>query len=248
MMTQNTKSNKPGLYGYFPKKNLNVILFATGLALCNASANAATLYGATVDFSFDDIFLNSLFGSYSISGDTLSFFPTNFVAQANNNLFGTANATTPLITVSAKSGYVLSGVSLFEQGDYYRIETAPNTSFVSVGGQFIVNNNATNFSADQPLNAKFDFNDLANGTPFVTSSWTVSEDVALNAAESATVKVQNVLIAGALPNVSTAFIEKKLLSIGAATFPVAVPVPAAFWTFGSALLGLLSVGRRKLAA
>jgi len=223
------------------RKNLSLLLVAAGMALSIGSANAAVLTGATVQFSFDDSLLDSLFGTFSVNGDNLEFSPHNFSALANGNLFGSANATTPLINVTAKSGYTLSGVSLFEQGDYYRIETAPDSSFVSVGGQFIVNNNATNFSSDQVLNSVLSFSALGNGAPLNTA-WTVSESVALNAA-AATVKVENLLVAGALPNISTAFIEKKLVSIGAYTTPV--PLPAAFWTFGSALLGSLLLVRRK---
>jgi len=220
---------------------MKMLLAAAGMALSMGSANAAVLMGNTVQFSFDDSLLDSLFGTFSVNGDNLEFSQHNFSALANGNLFGSANATTPLINVTAKSGYTLSGVSLFEQGDYYRIETAPDSSFVSVGGQFIVNNNATNFSSDQVLNSVLSFSALGNGAPLNTA-WTVSESVALNAA-AATVKVENLLVAGALPNISTAFIEKKLVSIGAFTVPV--PVPTAAWLFLSGLVGFISISKRK---
>lgn len=246
MTTQSFKSNPHELSRWL-RKNLMLTLFAAGFAFCNANAQAATFYGTTVDFSFDDSLLDSLFGTFLVNGDSLEFSPHNFVAQTNNNLFGTANATTTLITVSAKAGHALAGVKLLEQGDYYRIETAPNTSFVGVSGQLIVNNIATTFVSTLPLNTALGFNALASGARFTTSPWTVSESVALTAA-SATVTIENVLVAGALPNVSTAFIEKKRVSLTALTTPVTVPVPAAVWTFGSTLLGLWFSRRRKLAA
>ena len=246
MTTQSIKPNLAGISRRL-RKNLTLTVFAAGFAFCNAGAQAATLYGTTVDFNFNDSLLDSLFGTFLVNGDSLEFSPQNFVAKTANNLFGEANATTPLITVSAKAGYTLAGVKLFEQGDYYRIESAPNTSFVGASGQFIVNNAATTFTTTQSLNAALSFTALASNTAFTTSPWTVSESVALAAAQSATVRIENVLVAGALPNVSTAFIEKKLVSLTALTVPVTVPVPAAVWTFGSVLLGAWFSLRRKLA-
>lgn len=226
---------------------------AACLALFNAAGNAAIFSGSTVDYHFNDSLLSNLFGEISLSGDVLSFHPLDFAALSNNLPIVTANATTPLISVTAKSGYALTGLNLWEQGDYYRVESAPASSFVGVSGQFIVNNAATAFSASQPLSNVFSFAELANGVPFVTSAWDVSVAVALNAVESATVKVQNVLIAGISSAGNAAFIAKNLLSIGASTTPLAgppaaVPVPGAVWLFGSALLGWLGVGRSKRMA
>ncbi|MCQ8105769.1 PEP-CTERM sorting domain-containing protein [Methylomonas sp. SURF-2] len=229
---------------------------AAGLALFSMAGNAAVLNGSTVDYHFDDSLLNSLFGSVSISGDVLSFSPVGFEALANlvnNPPIITTTDTTPLISVTAKSGYVLNGLSLAEQGNYYRIESAPASSFVGVSGEFVVNGAATQFSANQPLTNAFGFAELANGVPFITSAWNVDVALALNALESATVKVQNILVAGVAGLGNSAFIAKNLLSIGAFTTqlsgpPAAVPVPGAVWLFGTALLGWIGVTRRKTMA
>jgi hypothetical protein len=225
------------------------LCLAAGLALFSMAGNAAILSGSTVDYHFDDGLLNNLFGAFSISGDVLSFSPTGFVALANDLPIITTNATTPLIGVTAKSGYALTGLTLREQGDYYRIESAPASSFVAVGGEFIVNGNATQFSANQPLTAAFSFAELAGGAKFATSAWDVDVAVALNAVEAANVKVQNILIAGVAGLGNSAFIEKKLLNIGAVTASIAttpVPVPGAVWMFGSVLLSWLGTRRNRV--
>ncbi|QPK63380.1 hypothetical protein IVG45_21695 [Methylomonas sp. LL1] len=110
-------------------KNVNLLLIAAGIALSSASVNAAALSGATVDFTFDDTGLGSLFDAYSVTGDTLTFWPTSLVAEMKNADFdiAQAKAKTPLVTISAKSGYSLTMLSFSEQGDYFRIETSPDT-------------------------------------------------------------------------------------------------------------------------
>ncbi|PPD20562.1 MAG: hypothetical protein CTY23_08270 [Methylomonas sp.] len=217
------------------------LLLAASLLLAGFNANAVTvLPGATVDFSFSVPF-NPLFGAFHVEGDSLRFKPTDFVATTTGGIDIT-NATTPLITVTARPGFVLTELNLFEQGDYFRIESAPNTTFVGVGGQFIVNNNPVQINADQGLNNAFSFTSLATGTPFVTTPWTLSESVALNSAQSATVRLENILVAGVMSNFSAAFIEKKLISIGVVT----VPVPAAFWLFATGLLTLVTTRRKAV--
>jgi hypothetical protein len=235
------------------RAHIKQLCIAAGLALFSAAGNAAIFSGSTVDYYFDDSLLNGLFGEFEVNGDVLSFHPISFEALANNLPIVTATATTPLINVTAKSGYALTGLNLKEQGDYYRVEAAPASSFVGVSGLFIVNDNATQFSANQPLTNAFSFADLANGVPFAAKAWGVDVAVALNAVDSATVQVQNLLIAGVAGLGNSAFIAKNLLSIAAystqlAAPPAAVPVPGAVWLFGSVLLGWVGLGRRKTMA
>lgn len=232
-------------------KSLNVVFAAVGLAFASSSVNAAiqsvSVSGATVDFfyQYDDAFGN-LFnpGIYLGAGDTLSFSPTNFVAQKNGVTgWSTATATTPLITVTAKAGYVLTGLSLFEEGDYYRIQSGSNMTLVSVAGQFIVNGNPKPISPAQLLNSTLSASGLFDESEtFQTSTWSVDSSVALNSLESATAKIQNILKAGINLNATSldeAFIEKKRTRLSASTVPVAAPVPGALWLFGTALAGFL---------
>ncbi|MDD2738279.1 MAG: hypothetical protein PHR94_05050 [Methylomonas lenta] len=240
-------------------KNLKLVLAAAGFALASSGVNAAimsvTVSGQTVDFSYQyDSSLPNLFnlGIYSVSGDSLSFSPTNFIAHQNGLTgWSTSTATTPLVTVTAKAGYALTNLSLFEQGDYYRSQSGTNMTMVSVGGQFIVDNNPSSIISSQPLTTAMSAAGLFDQSEtFQTSAWSVSSNVALNNALSATAKVENILRAGVNLNATAldeAFIEKKLMKFTAATTTV-VPVPGAFWLFGSALTGVLVSRRRNTTA
>jgi hypothetical protein len=231
-------------------------LAAAGLALASSGASAAivTLEGATVTYSYDDTaFLNPLFGSFKIATDqglltdTLTYDPTTFVAEKDSKGIDLTTATTPVFTVKAKAGYALTELDLFEQGDYLRVEDAANNTVVSVAGQFIVNDVPQSITSTEALDGAILVSDLQNGGTLATSPWTVENYAYLDFTESATVKVQNILFAMVTTDsgLNSAFIEKKLVNITAWTTPV--PVPGAFWLFGSALTGVL-VSRRRVAA
>ena len=206
------------------------ILMGMGAA---ASAAVVTLEGDTLWFSFDDAQLDDLFGGYSVTGDTLSFDPTVFRAKSNSGV-DVVSATTPQISVAAKEGFFLTGASLHEQGDYFRIGAAGE---VAVGGQFILNNSPTSISAG-PLTA------TTTIAAFTTTPWEIDSSGSLSGAEGS-IKLQNILLAGSIEDGNfSAFIEKKLIEISVDT--QAVPLPPAAWMLGSALVGLVTVGRRKL--
>lgn len=252
-----TSSNYQMNSGLTIVKNLKMAIAAVGLVVTSSTANALivpiTVSGDTVDFSYQyDDAVESLFdiGIYQVSGDTLSFSPTNFLAH-QNGLTGwdTVSSTTPLITVTAKAGYALSGLSLFEQGDYYRIQSGDNMTIASVGGQFIVDD-TPNLIGAQLLATMSASSLFAELETFHTSAWAIESSVSLNSVESVSAKVENILKAGVNLNATVldeAFIEKKLMSISANTVPVVVPVPAAFWLFGTAITGVLVARRSKVA-
>jgi hypothetical protein len=79
------------------------------------------------------------------------------------------------------------------------------------------------------------------------TDWSASNSTTLSSVESATAKIQNLLFAQTGAD-SLAFIEKTQMSLSAATMPVVVPVPGAFWLFGSALTGVLVSRRRNITA
>lgn len=232
-------------------------LAAAGLALASSGASAAivSIEGATVTYSYDNTaFLSPLFGSFTtadaVTGlltDTLQFSPTNFVAEKDSKGIDLTTATTPVFTVKAKAGYALTELDLFEQGDYLRVEDAANNTVVAVAGQFIVNDVPQSITSTEALDGAILVSDLQNGGTLATSPWTVENYAYLDFTESATVKVQNILFAMVTTDsgLNSAFIEKKLVNITAWTTPV--PVPGAFWLFGSALTGVL-VSRRRVAA
>ena len=164
-------------------KNVNWLLIAAGIALSSASVTAATLSGATVDFTFDDTGLGSLFDTYSVTGDTLNFWPTSLVAEMIDTGIDISKAKTPLVTISAKSGYSLTMLSLSEQGDYFRIETSADTTFVSAAGQLYVNDQSSDFTDVQSSNSAVTPSGIATGAKFLMP-WSVSETVGLSGAES----------------------------------------------------------------
>ena len=226
-----------------------IALAAAGLALASTGASAAivNLEGDTVWFSFDTDYTNPLFGSYKVDGDTLSFSPNSFVAETGHSGIVNRSATTDLINVTSKSGYVLSEISLFEQGDYYRVEETANNTLVRVQGQLIVNDVANSIHTIDPLDVAISTDDYFDPDYVAeTTTWNAESFGDAGWAETATVKVQNILNAGIRSDngVNYAFIEKKLMNITAWTAPV--PVPGAFWLFGSALTGIL-VSRRRTA-
>lgn len=241
--------------------NLKSALVAAGLALASSGASAAiqsvSVSGATVDFSYQyDDALPNLFnlGIYEVSGDSLSFSPTNFVAfQKGAAGWSDAFATTPLITVTAKSGYSLTGLSLFEQGDYYQVQSAEFMTLVTVSGQFIVNDHPNPFTSSD-LDVALTTRGVFRRTEQVqTTGWSISDYADLNLAQSATVKVENLLSAGidvGATALDKAFIEKKLMKISAQSTEVIapVPVPGTVWMFGSALAGFLVSRRSKQQA
>ncbi|QPK63382.1 hypothetical protein IVG45_21705 [Methylomonas sp. LL1] len=123
----------------------------------------------------------------------------------------------------------------------------PDTTFVSVAGQLYVNDQSSDFTGVQSSNSAVTPSDIAKGAQFLMP-WSVSETVGLSGAESVTARVNNILVAGVFSGFGAAFIETNLISLGIQTTPVVVPVPAAFWMFGSSLLGVLVIGRRKSEA
>ncbi len=222
------------------KKTFRALAFALlGVAGGQASAAVVTVSGANVDYSFDDALLG-LFGNYSIAGDTLSFDPTTFIANATGTGIVVTSATTPTITVTAKSGVKINAVSLFEQGDYFMINDG-GTTLVAASGQFIVDNAPNAINAGGLTAAQSPADVGANG--LTTTTWTISKSVALSDAASTTLKLQNILVAGISGGMQAAFIEKKLVQFSVETAPV--PVPPAVWMLGSAIVGLATVGRRK---
>ena len=221
------------------KKNLSVaVAAALASGMFAGGVEAVTVSGVTVEYTFDDTLLG-LFGSWSISGDKLLFDPTQFKAVASNPGFVNTSQTTPLISVKAKTGFTLQNARLLEQGDYYRLGDAAATG-VGVGGQFIVNGSPISF----PISS---LTDTTSISAFTTTPWTVDLTGTLGG-DNGTLKLQNILVAGVLLQnvVAQSFIEKKLVDIWVTTS--AVPLPPAAWMLGSALVGLVSVSRRKHAS
>jgi len=212
-------------------------------------ATLVTVPGTNVTFTYDDAELG-LFGTPTVFGDSIFFTPTNFDA-VSTNMDGAVivNSTVNVdVTILDPSALVFEGFSLIERGDYRLVG---DDSSVDVGGQL----RARNWSGN-PLT---EVNDFIEETAPLTNNdgnfnnWEADAAVTIVGAEwegvtTIRVTIENVLTATSTTLGESAFLEKKLAgnSVGLIVNPV--PVPAAAWLFGSGLLGLVGIARRKKAA
>lgn len=219
--------------------------FSSRITICallalpfGSDAAVVTLNGTDVDFTFDNSLL-SLFGTPAVSGDSLIFSPTTFVANAANLAGLVVTNATMNVTVTPHAGQTLSNATLFEQGDYFRQEVfTPNSTAVAVLGQFIVDGtNAYSIAPAAPLSSVI--------TSFLSPAMTpwTSTTIAALSGSSAQLTVQNILWAVSMQLGSGAFIEKKLVQIS--VDPAPVPIPAPVMLFMSALAGVFVVSRRN---
>lgn len=225
-------------------KLLTVVALLFGISTQTLAATV-TLSGTDVDFTFDDA---SLFGPAIVAGNSLIFQPTNFKAESLDGAgVDTASQTLIIDVVATTPGFDITSLAMVEQGDYVRsgvdatVAASGRLGVVSTnkicGGIFACND-AEIFNV-APLNdtggATIDWSggtsvDLAN-----TAGWGFDS--------SLQVSFQNNLSATTLNAGEQATIQKKLGGIGLVVNPV--PVPAAVWLFGSGLLGLAGIARRR---
>jgi len=232
------------------KIGLTGLLFVFGCFPSHAAL--VSQCGDTVCFTWDDAGL-SIFGTPTIVGDKIIFDPTTFVANSlNGEGVVTTNATVN-ITIDVMAGYAFDSMGLAESGDYFLWGA---NSAVSVGGQLRVRDDADTLLVTDNITASAPF-DIYN-TPFdlTTHNWDAAASVSLAGAEwngvtQVVMKVENILSAYTLAGDTgalQAFIEKKEVGVEIDITTTVIPVPAAVWLFGSGLLGLIGIARRKQAA
>ena len=211
-----------------------------GLTL-SLSANAApvTLVGDTVNYVYDDTqSAINLFGTPLIQGDTVLFIPPNFRAESANGA-GQISAAANFIfdNVYTTNGMDLDTITVTEDGDYnidngdgvsatLRLTIVNNDDFLAGGRNDLVSFSA---SGDQgPANW-----DLEASLDPVDEYGSPVSDLR--------VTIQNTLTADTDAQGELAWIQKKLSFVATTE----VPVPAAAWLFGSALVGLAGIKRKK---
>lgn len=223
---------------------------AVGVALAfgaplSASAATVTLDGDWFDVQYDDTMLG-LFGTPTLVGNTLKFFPTSFKATAVDP--GGANiqaftSQTVALKIIVEDGYYMTGAMLAEGGDYFKYGGA--RSNVNASGELRVTSlsDASGTVADTLMTSpSFPF--PAPGAPGSSLPWTADADVALDGQVTmANVTIQNLLLAWAFnadPGSSSfqgAFIEKKNVALTVGVAPIPEPATWAMMATGAILLG-----------
>lgn len=210
-----------------------------------SQAALVTVFGTDVSFTYDD---GTLFGTATVVGNSIFFQPPGFSAQSANGAGAVLTSETLIIDVQTTTpGYNLTMLAMVEQGDY--IQSGAGAS-VGASGRLGVVSTTTLCG----LIACNDAN-LFNAGPFAdtggaTVAWQDGTSVDLGTTigwgsdTSVQVSFQNDLTANSLSQGELAYIQKKFGAIGLVVNPV--PLPAAVWLFGSGLLGLAGIARRRI--
>jgi hypothetical protein len=184
-----------------------------------ALATTQTLTGAGFSVQYNDA-LVGLFGTPTLVGNSLVWFPSGspgFSAQSVSGISLT-NSTFALQVVAAP-GYQLTGLGLFEAGDYFAYAGSGSSASVAVGGQL----RATPASASTLVAAIAPAAAFSSSPVFdlQTQDWSATAALALAGVQTVNVSIQNLLAARVSGSDGLAFIEKKevKLSVMASVVP-----------------------------
>lgn len=180
-----------------------------------------------------------LYGSPTVAGDRLLFFPT---AYASSSADGSADTTsgTLQIMLQAKPGYFIETVRIAEFGDYSL--TGSGDAQAQISGYLAVTDLKTFQTAEDFHSALFQ-SSPASGP--ITLSWEI--DYTGLGVTAAMLTFNNNLQTSSAAG-TAAFIQKKSVLSNAVQvefYTAPVPVPAAIWLFGSALGPLCWLRRRR---
>lgn len=194
------------------------------LALLSSSAAATTLSSGNVSYTFDEAALG-LFGNASLSGGNLVFAPSGF----STSLYAVQTIN---ITVTAASGYLLSGFSLFESGGY-TLPASSGSAWATGSFKAIDIEGTTGNQITETFNGVLDGNAwtavAAIGLP--DTGWGGTDGVVT----SVTLTLSNQLFA-----TGGASIWKDSVSISATALPVPEAHASAMMLAGLALVGFMA--------
>ncbi|MAT66370.1 MAG: hypothetical protein CMN57_12085 [Gammaproteobacteria bacterium] len=224
---------------------------------CTTTPGLCVAEGDTVIFQYvDNQPEMAAYGTLEVIGDTVFSNPTGFRAESNDGVGVHSGTPTDsswavgTVQVIAKPGYKFTGFQVGEIGDYRMKGT---DVAVDVDGWFRV----------------AEYGGLAGIDPSITTDLTITGDLSIvdndvhewqgsasidvtspiwDGVDHIGMTLQNNLSAYSLNDGDSAWIQKKgvgtRINMKVETTTV-VPVPAAVWLFGSGLLGLVGIARRR---
>lgn len=229
------------------------------LGLAWPSAHAATSWsGDLVDFTLVNGDLGALGSPTVTSDDTgvdLSFRPAPLsfdalspgAGQANNGSAGTDHEAVGFtFKATAAPNQTITGVSWREGGVH---QVTGDGSWVSAFASLRIEDATTSQVIGDTKTQTFSASGTGTATHGGPWDLTVNQDVATNSIEIE-LTVKDILAASALGN-GFAWIEKDFgdlrVDVAPGFQPAPIPLPASVWLLGSALSGLITIGRRRVA-
>lgn len=203
--------------------------------------NAATVtkVGTDVNFTYDDA---TLYGAGWVVGNKLFFLPTDFENESTNgsNPGVVTDTLNIVISQNTNTSFFIDSLEVSESGDYLLngVGSSVAASLYTSVTSLTMATSATDTVVDQT-------GTISSPQDGSTNLWnlTNSHDWAWENETSILFQIQNNLTANTAASGETAFIQKKNVPIQISV--ATIPVPAAIWLFGSALVGLTIFKRKQ---
>ncbi len=228
-----------------------VAVWGIVLLLGTGSAQAITINGDNFDIVYTDLSDFGLYGLPSFSGNTVLFTPNNFSAESLDGAGTVSTNVNADFQIIPHTGFAIDSLFLIERG-FYLLNGAGSTvthsgdlSLLELGGGF-----GFGFDTIDEITAPMTINDNALHLWQATAEYDILNDPFFSGEFGVAVSFSNDLVATTTAGISRAFIEKRfnngVVMLGVNEIPAdPVPLPAAVWLFGSGLLGLFGVARRR---
>ncbi|UOA09006.1 hypothetical protein [Methylobacter sp. S3L5C] len=215
------------------------IFFAFLFIAVSGTSNASivTVNGDTVSFTYDNV-LNGLFGTPTVSGNSLVFLPTNFKAVSLDGGSTALTSSTFQVKIDRLDGHHITNIALTEKGDY--LLNGANAKVADLGE---LRASDVIFPFQDYVSKIESVNPFAQTGLASTTNWVTTANLAFapNTISSLFVSIENILFAQSDMKHDIAFIEKKFVGLTV----TAVPLPQALWLFCAGMMGLLSMSKRK---
>jgi hypothetical protein len=224
----------------------SIKLFFAFLIIAFSASSHATLItstGTNVQFTYDDMLLG-LFGTPTVSGNSLIFAPSNFTALQDGYIGGALTESSFEVKIDALDGHHLGALALNETGTYIREGVNAGVSETGVLNAVSLDNASSTYVSNIQPTAPF--SETAFDSP--SSIWTAKANFdLLPGTSSLLVNIDNILrakIFSGADGSETAYIGQNFASLSV----TAVPLPMAAWLFGGGLLMMFSKCKRLTLA